>query len=95
MHNYKPGIKIVSVLQRLQGEIGRKISDVQKRDEQTDKQTNGQTSEGLEAPATPRDAASGETGAVVVDCCSGWGCVEWEGIAPDATTAALLQHFHH
>ena len=34
------GIKIVSVLQRLHGEIGRTISDVQKRDEQTDKQTN-------------------------------------------------------
>jgi len=33
------GIKIVSVLQRLHGEIGRTISDVQKRDGQTDKQT--------------------------------------------------------
>ena len=37
------GIKIVSVLQRLHGEIGRTISDVQKRDEQTDKQRNRQT----------------------------------------------------
>jgi len=36
------GIKIVSVLQRLHGEIGRKISDVQKPDEQTNKQTNRQ-----------------------------------------------------
>jgi len=35
------GIKIVSVLQRLHGEIWRTISDVQKRDdEQTDKQKN-------------------------------------------------------
>jgi len=34
------GIKIVSVLQR---QIGRTISDVQKRDGQTDKQTNRQT----------------------------------------------------
>ena len=33
-------IKIVSVLQRLRGEIGRTISDIQKRDEQTDRQTN-------------------------------------------------------
>ena len=33
------GIKIVSVLQRLHGEIGRTNSDVQKRDGQTDKQT--------------------------------------------------------
>jgi len=33
------GIKIVSVRQRLHDEIGRTISDVQKRDEQTDKQT--------------------------------------------------------
>jgi len=34
------GIKIVSVLQRLHGKIGRTISDVQKRHEQTDRQTN-------------------------------------------------------
>ena len=33
------GIKIVSVLQRLHGEIGRTNSDVQKRDGQTDKKT--------------------------------------------------------
>ena len=33
-------IKIVSVIQRLHVEIGRTISDVQKRDGQTDKQTN-------------------------------------------------------
>ena len=36
------GIKIVSVLQRLHGEIGRTNSDAQKRDEQTDKQTDRQ-----------------------------------------------------
>ena len=36
------GIKIVSVLQRLHGEIGRTISDVQKCDEQT-KQTDKKT----------------------------------------------------
>jgi len=34
------GIKIVSVFQRLHGEIGRRISDVEKRDEQTDKPGN-------------------------------------------------------
>jgi len=34
------GIKIVSVLQRLHGEIGHTISDVQKRDEETDKKLN-------------------------------------------------------
>jgi len=33
------GIKIVSVLPRLHGEIGRTIFDVQKRDEQTNRQT--------------------------------------------------------
>jgi len=33
-------IKIVSVLQRLHGEIGRTISNVQKRDEQTNRQTD-------------------------------------------------------
>ena len=36
------GIKIVSVLQQLHGEIGRTISDVQKRDRQTDRQTKTQ-----------------------------------------------------
>ena len=34
------GIKIISVLQRLHGEMWCKISDVQKRDGQTDKQTD-------------------------------------------------------
>jgi len=47
MHNCKPslsnGIKTVSVLQRLHGEIGRTISDDQKRDEQTDRQIDKQT----------------------------------------------------
>jgi len=33
------GIKIVSVLQRHHGKIGHTISDVQERDEQTDKET--------------------------------------------------------
>jgi len=33
------GIKIVFVLELLRGEIGRTISDVQKRDGQTDRQT--------------------------------------------------------
>jgi len=37
------GIKIVSVFQRLHGEIGCTNSDVQKRDGQTDRQTNRQT----------------------------------------------------
>jgi len=36
------GIKIVSVLQRLNGEIGRTVSGFQKRDGQTNKQTNRQ-----------------------------------------------------
>jgi len=44
------GIKIVSVLQRLHGEIGHTISDIQKRDEQTDKQTK-KNSTFLAAPA--------------------------------------------
>ena len=53
VHNYKPsipnGIKIVSVLQRFHGEIGRTISDVQRRDEQINKQTKNPTF--LAAPA--------------------------------------------
>ena len=51
------GIKVVSVLQRLHGEVGRTISDVQKRDGQTDKQTNRQTDKKLNVFATP---AAGE-----------------------------------
>ena len=42
-------IKIVSVLQRLHGEIGQTISDVQKRDGQTNRQKN---STFLAAPST-------------------------------------------
>jgi len=37
------GIKIVSILPRLNGEIGRTISDVQKRDEQTNRHTKYST----------------------------------------------------
>jgi len=46
-------MKIVSVLQRLHSEIWRTISDVQKRDEQTDRQTDKK----LNVLATP---AAGE-----------------------------------
>jgi len=44
-------IKIVSVLQRLHDKIGRTISDVQKRDEQTNRETNKKTSTFLATPA--------------------------------------------
>jgi len=47
------GIKIVSVLQRLHGEIGRTISDVQKCDEQTDKLTDKQTDKKLNVFGNP------------------------------------------
>jgi len=40
---YPNGIKIVSVLQRLHGEIGPTISNVQKRNEQTNRQTDKKT----------------------------------------------------
>ena len=43
------GVKIVSVLQRLHGEIGRTNSDIQKRDGQTGKQTKNATF--LDTPA--------------------------------------------
>jgi len=45
MHTQIPlfnGIEIVSVLQRIHGEIGRPNSDVQQRDEQTNRQTDRQ-----------------------------------------------------
>jgi len=51
------GIKIVSVIQRLHGEIGRTISDVQTRDEQTDRQTKQIKQEG-QHPLTGQHAAN-------------------------------------
>jgi len=45
------GIKIVSVLQRLHDEIRRTISDVQKRDGQTDKQTDRQKTQRFGHPS--------------------------------------------
>ena len=45
------GIKIVPVLQHLHGEVGRTVSDVQKRDEQAHKQTDRQKTTFLAAPA--------------------------------------------
>jgi len=47
------GIKIVSVLQRLYGEIRRTISDVQKRDGQTDRHTDRQTDKKLNVFGRP------------------------------------------
>jgi len=47
------GIKIVSVLQRLHGEIGCTNSDVQKRDEQTDRQTKRGTDKKLKVFGRP------------------------------------------
>jgi len=60
------GIEIVSVLQRLHGEIGRTISDVQKRDEQTDKQTNKKLNV-LAAPAACEIPAPTKLGMVIED----------------------------
>jgi len=37
------GTKIVSVVQRIHGEIGRAVSDVHKREKETDRQTDKQT----------------------------------------------------
>jgi len=45
------GIKIVSVLQRRHGKIGHTISDIQKRDKQTDRQTDKKNSTILATPA--------------------------------------------
>jgi len=44
------GIKIVSLLKRLDGEIGRTNSDVQERDGQTDRQTDKKLNS-MSAPA--------------------------------------------
>jgi len=58
------GIKIVSVLQRLHGEIGRIISDVQKRDEQTNKQTDRQKTQRF---WLPRRRVKSKLGMVIED----------------------------
>ena len=54
------GIKIVSVLHRLRGEIGRTNSDVQKRDGQTDKPTNRQTDKKTQRFWPPRRRVKSE-----------------------------------
>jgi len=59
------GIKIVSVIQRLHGEIGSTISDLQKRDERTDRQTKNSTF--LAAPAAGEIRAPTKLDAVVED----------------------------
>jgi len=59
------GIKIVSVLQRLPGEVGCTVSDVQKRDEQTDRKTKNSTF--LAAPTAGEIRAPTKLGMVVED----------------------------
>ena len=54
------GIKIVSLLQRLDGEIGRTNSDVQKRDGQTNKQTDKQTDKKTQRFWSPRRRVKSE-----------------------------------
>jgi len=57
---------MVSVLQRLHGEIVRRISIVHKRDGQTDKPTKHSTTH-LAAPATAEILASPKVGMVIED----------------------------
>jgi len=63
------GIKIVSLLHRLHGEIERTISDVQKRDGQTNRRTNRQTKNSafLAAPAAGKIRAPTKLGMVIED----------------------------
>ena len=69
------GIKIVSVLQRLHGEIGRTISGVRKRDEQTNRQTNRQKTQRFWPPrrrvkSEPHQTWRGHKGPKVRFCTS-------------------------
>jgi len=69
------GVKIVSALQRLDGEVGRTISDVQKRDEQTDKQTDKQKTQRFWLPwrrvkSEPHQTWHGDRGPRVHSCTS-------------------------
>ena len=69
------GIKIVSVLQCLRSEIWRTISDVQKRDEQTDKQTDRQKTQRFWPPrrrvkSEPHQTWHGDRGPRAHSCTS-------------------------
>ena len=67
-HRSTNGIKIFSVLQRLHGEIVRTISDVQKRDEQTNKQTDKQKLNVLKSE--PHQTWHGDRGPRACSCTS-------------------------
>ena len=60
-------IRIVFVLQRLHGEIGRTNSDVQKRDEQTDKQTERQKTQRFWPPRRRVKGSPTKLGMVIED----------------------------
>ena len=67
------GIKVVSVLQRLHGEIGHTNSDVQKHDRQTNKQTDKQTDRQktfLEVKSEPHQTWHGDRGPRARSCTS-------------------------
>ena len=69
------GIEIVSVLQHLRDEIGRTISDVQKRDGQTDKQTDSQKTQRFWPPrrrvkSQPHQTWHGDRGPRARSCTS-------------------------
>jgi len=65
------GIKIVSVLQHLHGEIGRTISDVQKRDGQTNRQkTPGFWPAARRVKSEPHQAWHGDRGPRARSCTS-------------------------
>jgi len=69
------GIKIVSVLQRLHGEIGQTTSDVQTRDEQTNRQTDRQKTQPFWPPrrrmkSEPHQTWHGDRGLRARSCTS-------------------------
>jgi len=69
------GIRIVSVLHRLHGEIGCTISDVQKRNEQTDRQTDRQKTQRFRPPwrwvkSEPHETCHGDRGPRTRSCIS-------------------------
>jgi len=69
------GVKIVSVLQRLHGETGRTNSDVPKRDEQTDRQTDKQKTQRFWPPrrrvkSEPHQTCHGDRGLQACSCTS-------------------------
>jgi len=87
------GIKIVSVFQCLHGEIKRTISDVQKHDEQTDRQTDKQAGLLLRldcAPSSECPSSECPQASIAARCCAA-GSIRISHRAPCCCSTAIAR----